>query len=136
MREQRLVGGDDVPPGGDRRLADLLRRAFGAADQLDDDVGVGVARHRHRIVVPDVIVDREAAIVPVAIGDGGDRDAAPGALLEQLGVGLQQLDRAAADRAESGDRDLQRRCRTPLRPPRDLPSAPKARFSASSTTLW
>ena len=61
--EQRLVGGDDVLAGVERRLDRGRRRAVGAADQFDEDVVAGIARQRHRIVEPCRAGDVDAAIL-------------------------------------------------------------------------
>ena len=82
---------------------------LGAADQLDDDVDLGIGGHRRRVLVPAHRRQIDAAVAPaVARRDRGDDDAAAGALRQQLGLPVQQLQGAGADRAEPGDGNFQR----------------------------
>ena len=110
MRHQRLVGGDDVLAVLERGLEQLAGDAVGAADQLDDDVDLGIGRHRRGILVPAHRREIDAAVAPpVARRYRGDDDAAAGALRQQIGLPVQQLQNAGANGAETGDGDLERR---------------------------
>ena len=117
MGEQRLVRGDHGLAGLERRPAERQRRAVGAADQLDHEVDLRVGGERQRIVVPAVAVERDAALaLPVARRDRDHAQLAPGAQRDQRAVLLEQAQDRAADRAEAGDADAQRRSHR-LRPP-------------------
>ena len=110
MRHQRLVGGDDVLAMVERGVEHLPGDAVGAADQLDDDVDLGIGRHRRGVLVPAHRRQIDAAIAPaIARRDRGDDDAAAGALSQQFGLPVQQLQDAGPDSAETGDGDLERR---------------------------
>jgi hypothetical protein len=88
----------------------LLRYAVGAADQLDDDVDLGIGGHRRRILVPAHRREVDAAIAAaVASGDRNDDHPATGALRQEIGLPVEQLQGAGADRAETRDGNLQRR---------------------------
>ena len=50
LRQQRLVGGDNMLAGGERRLDRGARRTLVAAHELDEKIDVGRARQRHWIV--------------------------------------------------------------------------------------
>ena len=103
--EQRLVGGDHRLARGDRRLDQRAGRTVGAADQLHHHVDRGVGGQRHRVLVPAQAGQRHAAVARAVAGrDGGDRDRPSGAGGDDVGVVAQQLQHAAADRAEAGDR--------------------------------
>ena len=119
MREQRLVGGDDVlavraaPPATSSR-ADAAR----AADQLDDDVDVGVVGQRHAGRRPSARRRgrRRASRPAVARADGGrpraaGRRAAPAA----RPCSRSSLSDAGADGAEAGDADPERRVMAAIR---------------------
>ena len=73
LRHQRLVGGDDVLLVGQRGLDDVERDPLGAADQLDDDVDVGVGRHRGGVLVPAHRRQVDAAVAPPVAGRDGAR---------------------------------------------------------------
>ena len=108
-RQQRLVGGDHRLAGGDRRLHQGVGGTVRAADQLDHHIDRRVGGERDRVFVPAQTRQRHAAIArTVAGGDGGDRDRPAGARGDDVGVVAQQLQHAAADRAQAGDRDGER----------------------------
>src|SRR5207253_2910189 len=74
----------------------------------DDDVDLGVGRHRCRILVPTHRREIDPAIAAaVAGGDRGDNHSAAGALRQKIGLSVEQLQGAGADRAETRDSDLQ-----------------------------
>ncbi len=108
MREQRLVGGDDVPPrvegGFHRRARDAVR----PADQLDHDVALRLARHLGGVVVPSDARQIEPPVFlarPCGHGDHTQRPpAAPG---DQRAIGVDQLEDAGTDRAEAGDGNVE-----------------------------
>src|SRR5216683_512453 len=78
-------------------------RAISAADQLDDDVDVGIRGHRHGVGEPARAGELDAAVTPaVARRDGGESDLAPAALRDEAGVLAKQVDDAGADGAETG----------------------------------
>ncbi len=89
MGDQRLVGGDDVAAVGRWPPRTASERSLMAADQFDDDVGIGFARHRQRIVEPAIAVDGKVAVAVIAVGDGGDHDRTAEASGEQIAVRLQ-----------------------------------------------
>ena len=66
--QHRLVGGDEVLAGADRRLGRRLRRPVLAADHLDDEVDVAAPRERHRVVLPGVAREVDAAVAVAASG--------------------------------------------------------------------
>jgi len=87
MRHQRLVGGDDVLTMVERGIDHAPGDALGAADQLDDDVDLGIGCHRRRILVPAHHGQLDTAIVPaIAGGYCSDNNPAPGALRQHLGL--------------------------------------------------
>ena len=95
LGEQLLVGGDDRLAGPQRREHVVAGR-IGAADQLDDQVGVG----------------EDLVEVALAAGqDPGDLGPAPGRRLDRVGALGEQLGEGAADRAapEQPDADGFRR---------------------------
>ncbi len=61
MGQHGLVGGDDRLALGKSPPRQLERHAVGAADQLDDDVDLGVLGERARVVVPAHSVEVDAA---------------------------------------------------------------------------
>ena len=60
--EQRLIGGDDGLAGRDRRPHGVSRRAFRAADDLDDHIDIRIVRERHGVFVPGQTLGRNAAV--------------------------------------------------------------------------
>ena len=127
MGDQCLVGGDHVAARRQRPLAHGSRRSLRAADQLDDDVGIGFGNHADGIVIPAVTVDRIVARAVVFVADGGDEDRAAEPLRQPVGILLQELDRAAADRAQTRNCDLEWRSH-----PRALPVLPGRHLAAAS----
>ena len=108
VREQRLVGGDDVLAVGDRVEHELSRR-LDAADQLADDVDVGMA-HDHGRVVGQVDAGDAPRGLARAVerprGDPADDDRPAGAALDLLLVPAQHVPGAAADGAEAEQADV------------------------------
>ena len=110
MGEQRLVGGDDVLAGAERRLDRLLGDALLAADQLDEDVDPGSRGERDRIGD-----EAEAGDVDVAVLAA---DCAPRRPTISIGRPMRSARSApalgkepqdpAADRAEPGEPEFQR----------------------------
>ena len=108
--EQSLVGGDDIAPRVERGFARSLRNAVLAAYQLDEYVRFGLARHLGRVVEPRDAAQVEPPVAAaVARRYGSHSDRAAGAAREGLRVVLEQGEHARADRAESGERDGERR---------------------------
>ena len=92
MRHQRLVRGDNVLVMTESGVEHLAGDAVGAADQLDDDVDLGIGRHRRGVLVPAHRREVGAAIAPaIACRHRGDDDAAGGALSQQVGLPVKQL---------------------------------------------
>ena len=90
MGEKRLVGRHHMLAAGDRRFANGLGDAVGTADEFDHDLGPGLGRHRHRVVVPLHAVEIDAAIASlVARRDGTDDDRPAAALSQHFAMGLQ-----------------------------------------------
>jgi hypothetical protein len=87
MREERLVGGDDVLAGAER-LEDERARGLEPADQLDDDRDTGIA---HDVVdgledaatLEILEVEALARRVLVEVRDGGELETAPRTLFER-----------------------------------------------------
>jgi hypothetical protein len=105
-RQQRLVGRDHMLAGGNGFHHQGLGDAV-AADQLDDDVDVGVGNdgaavghHLH------VGADDAAGALGVQVGHHGDLDAAAGAAADLCLVAGQHLEGAAADGADAEQADL------------------------------
>ncbi len=75
LGQQRLVGGDHGGAGLDGRKHELARHA-GAADQFDDDIGVG--RHAHGVGGDDGLVDprERIGLGRIEAGDAGQLDRA------------------------------------------------------------
>ena len=92
MRHQCLVRRDDVLAVVEGSVEHLPCDAVGAADQLDDDVDLGIGRHRRGVLVPAHRREVGAAIAPaIACRHRGDDDAAGGALSQQVGLPVKQL---------------------------------------------
>ena len=106
LREQRLVGGDDVLAVVDG-LQHQLARVRLAADQLHDDVDVrarhDLARARHEF---DAVQGDAALLLQVARPGHLDHDVAPGAARDLLAVAPQHLDGAAADSPQAQQADV------------------------------
>ena len=105
-REHRLVRGDHRLAGSQCRLHQGARRPIRSADQLHHHVHGGVGGKCDGILVPAQAGQRHAAIArAVASGHRGDGDRPSGARGDDVGVVAQQLQHAAADGAQAGDRD-------------------------------
>ncbi len=114
QRDHRLVRRDHVAAGADRRLGQRLRGPVAAADQLDDDIGVGLRRHLDRVVEPAIGLEVDAPVaVAVTRRYGGDAERPAAALRQQVGLRRQKRQRARADRPQPGERDLERRFHSP-----------------------
>src|SRR6516225_1888529 len=110
MRHQRLVGGDDVLAMVECGIDHLPGDAVGAADQLDDDVDLGIGCHRRRIFVPAHRRQIDPAIAaPIAGGNRDDDEPASSPLSQEVSLPVEQLRGAGADRPQARDGDLQRR---------------------------
>ena len=95
MRHQCFVRRDDVLAMVERGVENLTGDAVGAADQLDDHVNLGIGRHRRGIFIPAHRREVRAAIAPaIARRDRSDDDAAAGAVSQQVGLPVQQLEDA------------------------------------------
>jgi hypothetical protein len=105
MGEQRLVGADDVLPGGQR----LEHEAAGdarAAHQLDHDVDRRVVEDTARVADQNPARQLHAAIATrVDVGDAHqiERHAEP--IADRGALALQQLHDSGADRAEADQSD-------------------------------
>ena len=110
LREQRLVGGDDMLSGGDRIEHKRACRRH-AADQLAHDIDVGM-RDDNRRVVGQVdsghTARRVARAIERARGDPRNADRASRAPRDFLLVAAEHVEYALADRAEADERDLER----------------------------
>ena len=117
--DEGLVGRDHVL-AATNRLEDEPAGRIGAADELDDDVDVGIAHDLARIGgESDALGGADAR--PVERPDRGprDHDVAAGPARDLLAVASQHVDGAAADRSEAEHSDANRghapdlRCATP-----------------------
>src|SRR5215472_11311348 len=136
---QRLVGCDHVLAVNDRGFDDLAGDPVSAADQLDDDIDLGIGGHRHRVLVPAHRRQISATITAAVTRRYRDDDEpAAGTLGQQLGLAIEQLQDAGADCAETSDSELQRRfhnddptavCKTQEPPP---PAPPPSLCSAAA----
>ena len=101
LGEQRLVGGDHVLAARDGRQHQLLRARL-AADQLDDDVDVGLRDDRAGSATSSMPSSATARGFGEVAGRGhGDHDLAAGAARDLLAVAAQHLDGAAADGSQA-----------------------------------
>ena len=109
MGEQRLVGRDHMLAGTECCLHRLLGDALLAADQLDEDVDLGIAGELDRIGDEAKAGNVDVAIlVPIERGDGHDLDRPPNALAK-VGAALgKEPQDPASDRAEPGEPEFQR----------------------------
>jgi hypothetical protein len=108
MRHQCLVRRHDVLAMIEGGVEHLPCDAVGAADQLDDDVDLGIGRHRRGVLVPAHRREVGAPIAPaIACRDRADDDAAASALSQQVGLSVQQLEDAGPNSAETRDGDLE-----------------------------
>ena len=105
-REQRLVCGDDVLAGLDRVHHQHARDAI-AADQLDDDVDLGMRDHLAAIGHDlHLVADDAAGALGVQVGNHRDLDAATGAPADLFLISPQHVERAAAHGADAEQADL------------------------------
>ena len=110
MRHQCFIGRDDVLAVIEGDVDHLTGNTVGAADQLDDDVDLGIGRHRGGVLVPAHRRQVGPAVAPpVASRHRGDEHATTGSLTQQIGLPVQQLQDAGPNSAETGDGDLERR---------------------------
>jgi hypothetical protein len=101
MGDQRLVGGDHVLAVGDG-LAHQVAGQIGAADQLDDDLHLGVVDDLHGVGgQPDTGGLANALTVQVTRRRVSDLDAAPCPARDFLRIAAQHVDGAAADRTQT-----------------------------------
>ena len=108
VREHRLVGGDEVLARRQRTARNGERGSVRSADQLDDHVGIATRDQFGGIVAPGEAGEIDAAIARlVTRRNRDDLDRAAGAALDQRAVLVEQLDDAAADGAEAGERHAQ-----------------------------
>ena len=116
-RQQRLVGGDDMLAGADRRLDRGAGDAVGAADQLHEKVVAGIARQRHRVVEPGKGRHVDAAVLAAgARRHAGDRKRPAGAHRKVVAVALQHAHERRADGSESRKTNAQGRVHGDPRP--------------------
>ena len=100
MGNQRLVGGNNGAPGRNGGFSDSLGCPVGAADQLYDNIGLGVSRHRDGIVKPLHPLHRYAAVAPpVARRYRSDRYLAPASLGQNIAIFLNQMKQSGANSA-------------------------------------
>jgi len=110
MRHERLVGADDVLAMVESGVDHSPGDAVGAADQLDDDVDLGICRHRRCILIPAHRRQIHPAIAaPIAGGNRSDDDPAARPLSQKLSLPVEQLQSTGANRPQARDSDLQRR---------------------------
>ncbi len=108
QRDQRLVGGDHMLAVGDRLQHQLARRRV-TADQLDDDVDLGIVDHRERIIGDlDLVQPSHLLRIVGPRRRMGDSDSAAGTAGDLRGVARQHVDRAAADRTQPQQPDIDR----------------------------
>jgi hypothetical protein len=109
MGEQRLVGGDHMLAGAECGLDRVLRGALLAADQLDEDVDLGIAGKLHWIGNETEAGNVGAAVLaPVARRHGHDLDG-PADAFTKSGASLGEKSQdTASDRTETGEPEFQR----------------------------
>ncbi len=86
--DQRLVGGDDMLAGAQRRLDQALGDAARAADQLDDDVDVRRRGQRQRVVFPAQPREIDVALLGLERARDGHELEPPAAAQRQQAVVL------------------------------------------------
>ena len=100
QRQQGLVGGDHVLAVGDR-LEHQLARQLVAADQLDDDVDIGVVDHREGVAHHlDGVPGQLACPFNIARRHHANFDAAAGTAADLFLVALKNVKGAGTDSAE------------------------------------
>ncbi len=108
MGEHRLIGRDHGLAEPECRARQLQRRPVAAADQLADEIDLGVHRQRAGVVVPAHTSQIDVAGSPAVAGtDGGHGQRSPGTVGQERCPVMQQPERAGADGAKSGDADSQ-----------------------------
>src|SRR6185369_4396242 len=106
MGEQRLVRRDDMLALGDGRLDQCLGRPLGAADQLDDDIDLGVTGEIEAVLDPVETGEIDATILAaITRRDGRDLDRSWAMLLQNIAVFLQQANNTGTDGPQTGDTD-------------------------------
>jgi hypothetical protein len=117
VREHRLVRRDERFAGVERFARQGQRRAVGTADQLDHDIDIIARRQLRRIIDPGEPRQIDAALArAVARADGDNFNRPVGAALDQRGIGIENLDDAAADGAKAGEADAERLGHAPVAP--------------------
>src|SRR5690606_23435565 len=112
--DQRLVGGDHVLAALDGGEHEIVGGALDAADQLDDDIYLGVVEKLARVGREAHPLQRAAAhALRIAHQCAAHVDGAPRPTRDLVAVALEHVDRAAANGADAGDADLDRFHRTP-----------------------
>ena len=107
LGQQGLVGGDDVLAALQRELGEL-ERLRGAADELDDDVEVGVGDELAPVGRGELGGHADLlGALGAADGDLVDANLRAGALAQQVGLRLEAFPHAGADGAKSGQADAQ-----------------------------
>jgi hypothetical protein len=87
-----------------------VRHAISAADQLDNDIDLGVRRHRDRVLVPAHGRQIDAAVAAsIARGYRCDNNSPARTLGKQISLAIEQLQHPGSDGAETGYGDPQRR---------------------------
>ena len=106
MREQRLVGSDDVLTGGERAQDEGARR-LEAAHELDDDVDRRVRQHLRRVTDhrQRLEIQTFTRSDEVGVGDGRQGEPTPGALFEHRSLRGENLHDAGADGAQAQQSD-------------------------------
>src|SRR5512141_2143836 len=103
LREKGLVRRHHGFPVADRLEQESLRDAR-AADELDEDMHVGVPGHPHAVLDQHALGQADAAIPRgVQVGEPDEPDRDPDALAEVFRVLEEKLDRSGADGAEADD---------------------------------
>ena len=103
--EQLLVGRDHRLAAGES-CRDQLACGLDAADDLDDEVDVGIRDDAIRVAGEHAGAELDVALTrQVAHGDAGDVEAEPGAGLDLLGLVADEPDEGGADVAAPEDTD-------------------------------
>ena len=108
-REQRLVGSDHGFLRVERRCNGRSGRIPLAADQLDENVDLAIDRQRDRIGHPAQFRKIVAALLAArARRERNHLDAPAATRGERITLAIDQADHRSADRAQTGNTDLQR----------------------------